>query len=109
MTCPVCGGGVRVIDVWKYDCETTYRKLKCGGCGHIFYTKEEEVPAHHWGPEGFRRFDSVQAPTGAKWDTDAGRRMYDEGKSIAYISRTLNVKYNTVYMYAYKHWFPKRG
>jgi transcriptional regulator NrdR family protein len=44
MMCPECGKKTRVVDYVKNkkDCET-YRKRKCGSCGHIFYTAEYEV------------------------------------------------------------------
>lgn len=41
MTCPVCGGAVRVIHC-RSDCESVYRKRQCKNCDYVFYTTESE-------------------------------------------------------------------
>lgn len=46
MTCPRCGGKVRVIDsVNDPDENEIYRKRKCEDCELVFYTSECEVRA----------------------------------------------------------------
>ena len=52
MTCPVCGGKTRVVDVvTEVDC--TYRRRKCTECGYRFFTEETEIGEK--APDGFYR------------------------------------------------------
>lgn len=50
MTCPVCGGKTRVVDVVS-DPDCVYRKRKCPKCGYRFFTNEIETGEK--APEGF--------------------------------------------------------
>ena len=43
MTCPVCGGAVKVLDCCT-DCESVYRRRKCLECDAEFFTTESETP-----------------------------------------------------------------
>ena len=47
MTCPECGGRLKVIDVVQTDDNRTLRKKKCDGCSRIIYTSESVVDADH--------------------------------------------------------------
>jgi transcriptional regulator NrdR family protein len=47
MQCPICGGPlVASSTVTNEDEQEVYRKRKCSGCGHEFYTVEYEVIAN---------------------------------------------------------------
>lgn len=59
MTCPVCGGKTRVVDVvTEVDC--TCRRRKCTECGYRFFTEETEIGEK--APKGFykRRIEGAE-------------------------------------------------
>lgn len=41
MNCPICGEKTRVLDTVS-DCEGVYRRRRCLGCDHRFYTTESD-------------------------------------------------------------------
>jgi transcriptional regulator NrdR family protein len=43
MTCPECGGKVRVLENFDTSDNEIYRRRRCTECSHIFYTVEYEV------------------------------------------------------------------
>lgn len=43
MTCPVCGGDVKVVNCCS-DPDSIYRRRKCLDCDYEFYTTESELP-----------------------------------------------------------------
>lgn len=49
MTCPVCGGDTKVIDVRAPDCEHFRRRRECLECKYRFFTVEyeEELAGEH--------------------------------------------------------------
>lgn len=59
MTCPVCGGKTRVVDVvTEVDC--TCRRRKCTECGYRFFTEETGIGEK--APKGFykRRIEGAE-------------------------------------------------
>ena len=43
MTCPKCGGKIRVLDTVHNPDNETYRRKRCTVCSHEFFTTEFEI------------------------------------------------------------------
>lgn len=56
MNCPICGEESRVIGS-KSDCESVYRKRRCEGCKHVFYTEEYESESNEYYNQMLRAYD----------------------------------------------------
>jgi len=47
MTCPNCGGRLKVIDVVQTDDNRTLRKKRCDDCAMVIYTSEIAIVVDH--------------------------------------------------------------